>query len=154
MEALLAHFQENAVGYGVGAVFFLVAIYFTRQWTLPIIQWGVELCIYMTAFHVVLHYIIKVAAWFNYESQMKMLKDERVPTGWQTPLVEFWNRELYDPAWIYWLEVAFLVAALGLMIRYRPMKTQKAGPKRVALRKGVAPPVRPPGQGAPPKGRY
>lgn len=154
MDAILTHIQDHMVEYGAGTVFVLITVYFTRQWTLPVIQWALELCVYTTIFHIALHYVVAVATWFNYESQMKMLKDERVSAGWQTPLFEFWNQELYKPSWIFWFEVAFVVVAFALMVRLRPMKTQKAGPKREALRKGVAPQVRPPGQGAPPKGRY
>jgi hypothetical protein len=141
------------VEYGAGTAVALIVVYFTRAWSLPVIQWAVELCIYTAAFHVALHYIVKVAAWFNYESQMKMLKDERVSTGWQTPLIEFWKQELYKPSWILWFEAVFVVGVFVLMVRLRPMKTQKSGAKREALRKGVAPQVRPPGEGARPKGR-
>ena len=154
METIVAHIQEHMVEYGVGTVFVVVAVFFTRKWTLPVIQWVLELCVYTAIFHIVLHYVIAVAAWFNYESQMKMLKDERVSTGWQTPLVEFWKQELYKPSWVFWFEVAFVVGALILMIRLRPMTTQKTGTKKEALRKGVAPQVRPPGESARPKGRY
>jgi len=154
METLLAHIQEHLLEYGAGTAFVLIAVFFTRKWTLPVIQWAIELCAYAAIFHVILHFIVAVAAWFNYESQMKMLKDERVATGWQTPLFEFWNRELYKPSWVLWFEIAFAIGAFILMVRLRPMRTQKAGPKREALRKGVAPQVRPPGEGARPKGRY
>lgn len=154
MESLITHIQEHMVEYGVGAVFVVAFIFFTRKWTLPLIQWGLELCIYSAAFHIVVHYVIAVAEWFNFESQMKMLKDQRTHAGWETPLIEFWRRDLYKPGWIFWIEIIFVVGAFILMIRYRPMTTQKPGRKREALRKGVAPQVRPQGRSAGPKGRY
>ncbi len=146
MEPLITHLQAYGVYYALGAVIVLPILYLTRRWSLSLIQWGVELCIYATIMHVVIHYIVAIAEWFNYESQMKMLKDERVHLGWETPLAYFWRRDEYNPTWIFWLEVIFLCVAVYLMYRWRPMITQKASPKREVLRKGHAPRVRPPGR--------
>ncbi|MCC6695617.1 MAG: hypothetical protein IT365_08300 [Candidatus Hydrogenedentes bacterium] len=153
MEPILQHLQANWAAYALCAAIILPLVYVTRKWSLPILQWFVELCIYGAIFHVILHYIVAVAEWFQFESQMKMLKDERVREGWQTPLVEFWKQELYKPGWILWLEVVFMVVILYLMYRLRPMKTQRLLAKREQLRKGQAPQVRPPGPSVRQKGR-
>ena len=153
MEPILNHLRENWAGYALCAAIILPLVYVTRKWTLPIIQWFVELCIYGAIFHVILHFVIAVAEWFQFESQMKMLKDERTREGWQTPLLEFWKLDLYSPGWVFWLEVVFMVGILYLMYRLRPMKTQRILAKREQLRKGQAPQVRPPGSSVRPKGR-
>lgn len=145
MEPIIAHFQEHWTQYAVGAVLAIPLLYLTRKWSLPLIQWTFELCVYAALMHVVVHYVIVVAEWFNYESQMKMLKDQREYAGWETPLLYFWQRAEYKPFWVFWLEVFFVCVAVYLMYRLRPMKTQRPGPKREALRKGHAPQVRPRG---------
>jgi len=153
MEPILAHLHAHWPQYAVIAAIVFPTVYLTRKWTLPVIQWTFELCLYAAAFHVILHYIVQVAEWFQFESQMKMLKDQRVHAGWQTPLLHFWKQELYVPSWVFWLEVVFVFIAIYLMVRLRPMATQRLLPKREVLRKGQAPQVRPAGQGVRPKGR-
>lgn len=152
MEPLLVHVQENWKGYAAIGAVLLPVLYLTRRYTLPAIQWCVELAVYSAIFHVVLHYLVAVAAWFQYESQMKMLVQEKVHTGWETPLTHFWDRELYHPGWVFYFEVVVVIGIVAAMIRYRPMTTQKLGPKREVLRKGVTPSVRPPGASLRPKG--
>ena len=103
------------------------------------LQFLLEFVIYSSIVHVVLHVIIRVAAWFQYESQMKFLEKDKVHSGWITPLVAVWNREAYNPKWVFYLELAMAAIVLFLMIRYRPMAVQKLGPKRDHLTKGKVP---------------
>ena len=39
--------------------------------------------------------------------------------------IEFWNRDLYDPNWIFYMEIVFFVLVLLAVLRYRPMKVQR-----------------------------
>ena len=142
MELVLAHIQEHAAQYGVVAAIVVPLLYFTRRWTWGPIQWFLELIIYFGIFHTILHYAVALTDWFQFESQMKMLVDQKVRMGYETPLTTPWMMEVYNPKWLFYVEIAAVVLIIMAMFRYRPMKTQKPLPKREALRKGVAPGVR------------
>ncbi|MCC6155862.1 MAG: hypothetical protein IT367_18995 [Candidatus Hydrogenedentes bacterium] len=152
MELALAHIQENAAQYGVVAAIVVPLLYFTRRWTWGPIQWALELVIYFGIFHTIMHYVVALTDWFQFESQMKMLVDQKVRMGYETPLTQPWIMEAYNPKWMFYFEIAAVVLIIAAMLRYRPMKTQKPLPKREALRKGVVPGVRPPMPSVRPKG--
>lgn len=152
MDQLIASIQENWAGYAVVTALVLPIVYFTRKYTLPAIQWAVELVVYMTGLHLLIHYVVALTAWFQFESQMKMLVEEKVHMGWQTPLLYFWKMELYKPGWLFYLEAVALVLIIAAMFRYRPMKVQKPGPKREVIHKGQVPRVRPTAPSVRPRG--
>ena len=152
MEMAIAHIQEHAAQYGIIAAILVPFLYFTRKWTWGPIQWVLELIVYSGIVHTVLHYIVMLTDWFQFESQMKMLVDQKVRMGYVTPLEAPWQMEAYNPAWIFYIEIAAIILIIAAMFRYRPMKTQKPLPKREALRKGVVPGVRPPMPTVRPKG--
>ena len=135
MELALAHLQEHAAQYGVVAAIVVPFLYFTRRWTWGPIQWALELIVYFGIFHTIMHYVVMLTDWFQFESQMKMLVDQKVRMGYVTPLEAPWQMEAYNPAWIFYVEIAAIVLIIAMMFRYRPMKTQKPLPKREALRK-------------------
>jgi len=145
VDQITAHFQEYAAYYGIGALVLLPIIFFTRRFSVPAILWSVEIAIYFIIFHVFLHGLVLTVRWFNKESQMKFLVEEKTDPGWTTPLLEFWDRSQYNPEWIIYLEGAFLLGIILLVIRMRPMKVQKVKPK---------PPPRKPGQSGYRPGQY
>ena len=153
MDAFIVHMQQNWLGYVILLALLLPFIYVFRRVALPAIQWALELCVYASAFHIVMHFLLRVIRWFRTESQMKMLADERVDPGWQTPLTQFWDKSLYKPEWVLYFEIGMVVLFVLLMIRYRPMKTQRLGPKRESVRKGQVPRLRPPGSSVKPQGK-
>ena len=152
MDIAIAHFQAHMAQYLVVVAIVLPLLFFTRRWTWPPLQWILELTVYSSVIHALLYGIVKLTDWFQFESQMKMLVDEKVRMGYTTPLYAPWSRELYNPAWLFYFEIVLLVLIIAAMFRYRPMKTQKPLPKREALRKGVVPGVRPPMPTVRPKG--
>jgi hypothetical protein len=139
MEALIEHLQRFWPGYALAGLCAVPLIYITRKYTLPFLQFLLEFVIYSCILHVVIHGIVRVAAWFQYESQMKFLEKDKVRTGWMTPLVEVWNREAYSPTWVFYFELVLAAIILFLMFRYRPMAVQKPVPKRDRLTKGKVP---------------
>ena len=64
---------------------------------------------------------------------------EKARPDWDMPVFELWKRAEYSPQWIFYLELLAFVAIIVFMIRYRPMKTQKVGPKREHVSKGMTP---------------
>ena len=128
MEQVLAHLQENATGYGIGAVCLLPVIFVTRKYSVPLILYIVEFAIYATALHVVVWCVVGLARWFKEQSSMKALRPDGKPADapdWGTPLLEFWDKTQYKPHWLWIAEVVCLVIILALMWRYRPMKIQR-----------------------------
>ncbi|HRI87205.1 MAG TPA: hypothetical protein PK869_03020 [Candidatus Hydrogenedentes bacterium] len=152
MEPVMSYVQENAIQCAVVAAIVIPLLYATRRWTWGPIQWVLELVIYFSIFHICLHYVVMLTDWFQFESQMKMLVDEKVRMNYTTPLLAPWVMEAYNPKWLFYFEAVAVVLIIGAMFRYRPMKTQKPLPKREALRKGVGTGVRPPMPAVRPKG--
>lgn len=132
MEDVLAHLQDNMVGYGIGAVCLAPIIYVTRKYSVPFLLYIVEFLIYSAALHLVSWVLVVVTKWFKESSSMRALREDGRPEDapeWATPLLEFWKTEEYNPNWIWKAELAALVIVLVLMWRYRPMKIQRK-PKR------------------------
>lgn len=132
MDELLAHFQDNALGYGIGALCLAPVIFITRKYSVPFILYIVEFAIYASILHVVTNVVVRVAKWFKESSSMRALRDDGRPEDapdWATPLLEFWKTEDYNPEWLWKAEIVALVIILGLMWRYRPMAVQRK-PKR------------------------
>ena len=132
MEPVLEHLREFYRIYLFAAAVAVPLIVIFRRYTVPAITYAVEFAIYSGIMHVVVAGVVRVAGWFKAESSMKRAfgpagQDTR--TGWTTPLLEFWKRDLYHPQWLIYLEVLFLVGILALMWHYKPLRPQKKGTK-------------------------
>lgn len=139
MDATIQFLQERWIGVVAGLVCVVAVLYFTRRYSMPAVFWGVEFAAYVAVLHVVVCGLVHVAAWFKYESQMKMLVSEKEQVPWDVPLKQFWDRTLYHPSWIFYLEIFLAVAIFAAMIWYKPMRVQRFRPKREKLVKGKAP---------------
>ncbi len=139
MDALIQHLSENWVAYVVILACAFPILWVFRKYTFPFIFWTIEWIIYCGLFHTAVHLLVRLVGWFHYNTQMEMLEENRVHMDWATPLVEFWNREAYRPAWLFWMELVVAILFLMAMIRYRPMAVQKVKPRKPALTKGVGP---------------
>ena len=137
MDAVIAHFQACWIYYVTGFVLVVPTLYFTRDFSMPVVQWLLEWVIYATIMHVVVHYFIIFIIWFKMSTTMYF--NEKVDPGWQTPLAQFWKREDYSPSWLFYMELVFVVLVLLAMFRYRPMKTQKIRAARERLKTGQVP---------------
>lgn len=137
MDGILRHIQEYWVLYVILAGVGFPLAYLARRYVGPALLWTAELALYSTVMHVVVHYFIRVTKWFKLSTTMYF--EEKIDPGWQTPLVRFWARDLYNPGWIFYVEAALVVLAIVAMIRYRPMKVQKLGRKRERISKGAVP---------------
>ena len=139
MDAFIEFVQANWMGLVAVGVCLLPFMYFTRKYSVPVLLFAVEFVIYTCLLHIVLHGVVRVTAWFKFESQMKMLEQDKVAVSWWIPVKRFWDFDLYNPYWLPYVEMALLAGALVLMIRYRPMRVQKPRAQREKLTKGVAP---------------
>jgi hypothetical protein len=138
-----AHVQENLVVYAVGAAILLPAIIFSRKYLMNYLWWPSEFLVYVASFHFLVKSIIFCAAWFKQNTRMYW--EDRIRPDWSTPLYQIWNPDLFNPRWVFYLEITVFVLILYFMVRYRPMVIQKRGPVRQHISKGRAAQVRPPG---------
>src|SRR5690606_5951590 len=77
-DQVMAHFQENWRIYaGVGVILAPILFWF-RKWSVPVLLWTFESLVYMVLFHIIVHYLVAIINWFKFESQMKMLVDDKV----------------------------------------------------------------------------
>ncbi len=133
MEAVMAHLHEHYAYYLVAAIILLPPLIIFRRWTVPGIQYTVEYVIYLALAHGALWVIVRVAAWFKDQSTMKRargLDSESYNPGWETPWLEFWNKDLYTPHWLMYFEIAVAVILFGFMLKYRGIGTQRRKGRR------------------------
>jgi hypothetical protein len=124
MEIVITHLQDNAVLYFFGAVILVPLFVFFHRWLVPILQWAIEIAVYMTGVHIVTHFSTSLAAWFRRESSSEYLAGREM-VEWGTPLLRFWDIEAYDPVGIFYFEVAALLVLTYIVLKIRPMKVQK-----------------------------
>lgn len=132
---LIEHLKTHQGAYiAVGIVAAAVFAVF-RRFAAPIVAKVLEVSIYCSAMHVAVALFVRMVAWFKGETSLRALHEtgEDLMPDWTTPFIQFWNRDLYQPRWLVYLELAFVVIILGLVWRFRPIfikpKRQKtAGP--------------------------
>lgn len=132
LQPVYDHILENQLLYGIAGGIALVLIILLRKWSVPLILYAMEYSIYLLIMHTVVHAITRLTAWFRNSSSMKALRPDGLPVDaveWTTPYFVPWKLDRYDPEWIVYIELAFAVVILGLMIWFRPMKTQKVKPR-------------------------
>lgn len=122
MEAVYEHVQENMVGYIVLAVVLLAVTVAFRKYTLPAIFYTIETSIYIVVFHTVFTGMVRFASWFRSQTEIRSTRATASQyTGeFFTPMKEFWRKDLYSPEWLYYFEIAVIVAIIIIVIRYRP----------------------------------
>ncbi len=123
MDIVLGHFQDFWIWYAAAAAVLIPMVFFTRRYSVPVLLWAVEYVVYCGLFHIVMHFFVMLVVWFKLETTPHY--KDKIDPGWQTPLLAFWERAEYEPVWIFYVEIVFLILLLGLMIRIRPMKVQK-----------------------------
>ncbi len=111
MELVLEHLKEHAVLYGLGAACILPLIFVTKRWSVPFILYTVEIAVYFTMMHVLIWTLVRLAVWFKDKSSMRALREDGVTEG--------------TPDWLMWFELVLAAIIVGLVMRYRPMKTQR-----------------------------
>ena len=142
MEPLFNHFKEFYGYYIMGAICVLPFIIVFRRVAVPAIMYVVEFCIYTGLLHCLTYGVVVTAAWFKDQSTMKRaqgLVGQDFNPGWSTPIVDFWNREAYNPRWLFYFEIALLFLVIFMMWKYRPLRARR--PKQ----KGSAPKKKPGG---------
>ncbi len=142
MDTLIQDIQERWMAYAGLAACALPLMFIFRRFVFPAIWYAVEIAFYLASMHTLLHFIVRLLRWFKYESTFGAL-GEKVDTGWQTPLFEFWHWHLYNPRVLLYMEAVSTILILYLVWRFRPYKAQKPSSRTFASKKGLASSVRP-----------
>lgn len=102
-------------------------VYVTRRYSVPFIFYATETIIYMMLMHAAVGVMTRVAAWFKDQSSMKRAFDIKGAPApeWTTPWLQFWDRELYKPETLFYVEIVFALIILTLVWRYRPMRVKR-----------------------------
>ncbi len=128
MQPMLDHVSQNVVAYGVTSACVLAVVYVTRRQTLPYIMQLVEWVAYAVTVHFFVGGIVRFFAWFKDASALKNagLEEALAQAVYTTPLFDrFWDRSLYEPEWIFFLELALILAAWIVAWKYRPVTWNK-----------------------------
>ena len=121
MEPLVEHFKENFKIYIIAATCLLVLIIFFRRQVLQLLTYSTETFIYIMLFHGVVWLVMWLGRQFKIASAMFDKSDP----GWSTPTFLFWRLKEYNPRWVAYFELVIFVFIAYLVLRYRPMRTQR-----------------------------
>lgn len=136
MTELLTHFQDNSTAYIAGLVAAIPIIFVTRKYSMPILQYLIETIIYLVLMHTIMHFLVAMTKWFKEQSSFDRAFDRKSEVlSWTTPWVEFWQKELYSPVWIYYAEIVTGIIIILLVLRFRPLRFGKRKKKKPAPKK-------------------
>ena len=138
MEIVTQHLQEHWRIYVFAVILLVPILVVFRRWLMPIIQYAVEVAIYLAIVHVVLGGVVRLAGWFKDQSTMKRargLLNENFDPGWTTPIPKFWEYDSYNPRWLLYMEILLAIGIIILVWRYRPMLVQRKKKKPVPAKK-------------------
>ena len=124
-EAITLHIQENGIVYFGVAVVLIPLIVVFRKHTLPVIYHAAEYLLYCAVAHVLLGGLVRAFSWFRGETTFKNYDGSMSAqfTPFTTPLnLNFWQRELYSPQWLFWFEIGVAVLLLYVVLFIRPVK--------------------------------
>ncbi len=124
MDEVIAHVQENLTGYLIVVGCALPIIIIFRKQTFPFIGLCFESALYYAIVHVILTCIVRFFGWFKKESTFEALGDGNPNLGrsFTTPVLEpWWDKTLYHPEGLIYLELAFIVLVIIVTFKYRPL---------------------------------
>ncbi len=112
----------------MAVVFAAPLLYLFRKQTLPVIYHSVEFVIYCGVVHYVIGGVMRVASWYRSETSFRNTDGSLAKefTPFTTPLnLHFWEKELYNPQWFFYVEVVVAVLLLYVVIFIRPTRFKR-----------------------------
>ena len=128
MDTIVQHIEEHIALYAVAVVFGAPVLYLFRKQTLVVIYHGVEYIIYCGVFHYCAGGFLRVISWFRAETSFKNADGSFAKefTPFTTPLnLHFWEKELYNPQWFFYVEALAAVLLLYVVIFIRPTRFKR-----------------------------
>jgi len=68
------HVQTYLKFYALGIVIAVPFIYFTRKWTVPLVLYAIEICIYFSIMHALVYVFVGITGWFKNSSSIRALR--------------------------------------------------------------------------------
>ena len=121
METVIEHLRDNVVAYCLISACVVPVLVIFRKQSFPVIFHTVETIVYLSFFHLGLHGLINVAAWYKRSSAFQ---GSEVQPDFSTPLWAPWMKELYNPQGLYYLEIVVALIVIFIVIRFRPMQVK------------------------------
>jgi hypothetical protein len=124
-DTIAAHVQAHAAAYAVGGVIFLIVAIVLRKFVLPLLYHTGEYLLYFAVAHSFIAGFVRVFSWFREETEFKNFKGELPPTWtpYTTPMnLNFWQKALYNPHWLFWVELAIAAGLLYVVVMIRPTR--------------------------------
>ncbi len=129
MDTIIQHIEQHLALYVVAAVLGAPVLYLFRKRAVPVIYHSVEYIIYCGLFHYFIGGILRVMSWFRSETSFRNTDGSLAKefTPFTTPLnLHFWEKELYQPQWFFYVEAVVAVLLLYLVIFIRPTRFKRS----------------------------
>jgi hypothetical protein len=139
IEPLIDFFMENMPQCIGGAILALIVLFFTRRYAFPMIFFLLQYALCLVVMHGGTGGFVRMVSWFKAATAMKTLKKDTIESadpGWTTPFIEFWDKSLYDPEWIAYVEIGFAVVIFGLLVYFRGPVVKRRKKAKIPKGKG------------------
>lgn len=127
MDPIVQHVQENLAMYAVIGVVLLPVAYVFRKQVVPFLYHTAEFLVYCALTHALLGGFTRAASWFREQTTFQnAIEAKRGPTNWTTPLnFDLWQKELYNPQWLFYVEIALALGLLYVVVAIRPIRHKR-----------------------------
>ena len=127
MDAIIQHLQEHMAIYVVAVVVVLPLLYAFRYWTFPVIFHAVEGVFYFACVHMVIAGLVRFFQYFKSQTEMEnALGPGEAQAAFTTPVnFNFWQKDLYNPEWLFFLEIAAILGIAYVVLKLRPVNYKR-----------------------------
>ena len=128
MDTVIQHVEQNLAFYLLAVAFSAPLLYVFRKQAVPVIYHSIEYAIYCGVFHFFLGGLLRVGSWYRSETSFKNADGSFAKefTPFTTPLnLHFWEKELYQPQAVFYVEVVAAILILYVVIFIRPTRFKR-----------------------------
>jgi len=128
LDTIIQHIEDNLAMYVIAVALIAPLLYLFRKQTVPVMYHSVEYAIYCGVFHFLFGGLLRVGSWFRSETSFRnmdgSLADDFKP--FTTPLNwHFWEKELYQPQAMFYVEVVAALIILYVVVFIRPTRYKR-----------------------------
>lgn len=122
MEPLISVIRENVAAVAVIGVLLLPVIYLLQKKATAFMFHTVEYIVYVTLAHYLLYAMVQVAAWYKESTAMSEEDSNAIPFNTPAGILSenFFDKSLYNPTWLFYLEGIIALGLLYLVVVIRP----------------------------------
>ena len=133
LNTVIQHVEQNLTIYVLAVVIIAPLLYLFRKQAVPVIYHSIEYAIYCSVFHFFLGGLLRVGSWYRSETSFrntdgslaKEFKPFTTPLNWH-----FWEKELYQPQAVFYVEAVAALLILYVVIFIRPTRFRRNVYKR------------------------